>query len=64
MWNVVIEDGKGDVIPLHDLIEHTRGQTCACKPFLDEGWLSIHHAADGRERSEPDCCPERFEEAN
>jgi hypothetical protein len=48
------------VIPVSDLIEHEASEECACMP-ADEavtrpdgscGWISIHHALDGRELSE------------
>lgn len=49
------------VIPVHDQIEHSEDEHCACGPEVEAvfrfdgscGWLITHHSLDGREASEP-----------
>jgi hypothetical protein len=52
--------GEQDVIPLHDLVDHTHGDECVCGPEVlaekcDDGcvhWIYQHHSLDGREMGE------------
>jgi len=55
-WLADVENGEGHVVPLDDAIPHIRAAICPCHPFVEDlGYrtLIVHHAADGREYSEP-----------
>ena len=64
-WLVVAGglDEPSQVIPVDDLIEHLRSPACPCHPTVKEN-IVCHHAADGREHSEPDMYPEWQERPN
>jgi hypothetical protein len=57
-WLVENSDERVDCIPVDDVVAHTVGDACGCRPChvpLPNGkWLGIHHAFDGREHFEPD----------
>lgn len=58
---------KGDihVLPENDLMQHEQIRQCPCRPTLEiqpNGVaVVIHHAADGREYSEPDRAKESIQ---
>lgn len=44
-------DGDVHVVPVDDLVDHEH-EDCVCGPtveFVEDGWLYVHHALDGRE---------------
>lgn len=58
-WGVYHNEDVADIIPHHDLIEHTY-EDCACGPRTEPvkrvggsvGWIYVHHSLDGREQYE------------
>lgn len=47
------------IMPIGDLVEHVQSVNCLCRPKVSlDGEIVTHHAADGREYSEPDMRPE------
>lgn len=48
------------VVPVDDLIDHPTDDDCPCGPTIErveredgsDGWLTIHHSLDGREKDE------------
>ena len=47
---IVTEDPL-EVSPKSDLKEHLSGETCWCRPFIDDGIL-VHNSSDEREKYE------------
>lgn len=61
MWGYTEpEDGRVQVFPIDDLIEHDLDDDCVCVPREtlvhcddgSDGWVITHHSLDGRELTE------------
>lgn len=46
-WEIIGQD----VIPRNDLVAHSLGEGCWCRPTYDEG-IMVHHSMDRREEFE------------
>jgi hypothetical protein len=65
-WMVISDRETRHVMPVMDLKAHEESASCWCRPVVEEGvpTVIVHHALDGRERSEPDVRPEYQEKVN
>lgn len=46
-WTVF--DPPHEYIPMNDIVEHTPGMKCVCRPEVDETMAIVHRAVDRRE---------------